>query len=76
MVGVAVLVLAAQVLGGDGWVHHRLQKGLTTPVKVEEQEEPLDVSSRTTSFKLFLPRGRRRLTQLLLLPIALRTRLN
>ena len=55
VVGVAVLVVAAQVLGGEWWVHHRIQKGSTTPVKVEEQEEPLDVSSRTTSFKLFLP---------------------
>ena len=55
VVGVAVLVVAAQVLGGEWWVDHRLQKGSTTPVKVEEQEEPFDLSSRTTSFKLFLP---------------------
>ena len=55
----AVLVVAAQVAaqvaGSEWWVDQRLQKGSTTPVKVEEQEEPFDVSSRTTSFKLFLP---------------------
>ena len=42
VVEVAVLVVAAQVLGGEWWVHHQLQKGSTTLVKVEEQEEPFD----------------------------------
>ena len=62
-----------EAIGGSTTDFKRVQLLLS---RWRSRRSPWMVSSQTTSFKLFLPRGRRRLTQLLLLPIALRTRLN